>query len=90
MAASQGRGGLGQGRLIDYAEELGLDRDEFSSCVAASTHQKTVADDQAEAAQLGIDSTPTLLINDTPVANPFNTDAIREEIDRIVGESRQE
>lgn len=87
VATSRGRGGLEQGALIDYAAALGMDREQFSGCIAASTHATTVADSQSEANALGINSTPTLVINGTPLSNAFDIGGIRAEIDRILGES---
>lgn len=58
------------------AKDLGLDTEKFASCVSNRTHQAFVAAQAAEAtAKYGVQSTPTIFVNDQKVegAYPFAT-----------------
>src|SRR5262245_20127274 len=53
--------------LLTYAAELGLDRDAFAKCVDERRFAADVERDIEQAQTLGINSTPTFLINGRPV-----------------------
>lgn len=58
------------------ASDLGLDTGKFASCVSARTHKDFVAAQASEAtAKYGVNSTPTIFVNDQKVegAYPFST-----------------
>lgn len=56
-----------------FAQELSLDMDAFLACLQDRTHAERVQQDEAEARQAGINSTPTFLINGEPLVGnqPF-------------------
>lgn len=47
--------------VAPYAEQLGLDMDQFNECIASERYAQEVRDDLAEARKLGISSTPTFI-----------------------------
>ncbi len=49
--------------LIKYAGKVGLDTNQFSSCLNADKYAKRVADDMAEGQKDGVTGTPTVFIN---------------------------
>ena len=53
--------------LITYAENLGLDKQLFSDCFDSHAKNNVVKADMAEAASLGINSTPTFFLNEERV-----------------------
>jgi protein-disulfide isomerase len=63
----QGWGGLGlevlNQRFINYAQQLGLDPEAFTSCLESGEKREQVLADQEYAASLGVNSTPTFFIN---------------------------
>ncbi len=65
--------GLSDEAYLTYAEDLGLDLDAFSQCVEENRYEEDVLSDLQMAAELGVNSTPTFLINGLPVigAQPF-------------------
>lgn len=65
-----------------YAEELGIDQDEFLNCLELGTTFERIQEDYNLAVQDGVGGTPTFLINGTLVvgAQPF------EEFQRIIEE----
>jgi len=67
--------GYGITAYTQYAQDLGLDMDSFSSCVDKRKHQAEVLEDYSEAISLGVQSTPTFFINGTQLvgAQPFET-----------------
>ena len=48
--------------FIDYAAELGLDEDTFQSCLKSDAHAELVSANMELGNQLGVGSTPTVLI----------------------------
>lgn len=57
------RGRLGRPALITYAERLGLDAEAFERCLDDPATRTRVAADVADAARVGVTSTPTLFVN---------------------------
>ena len=85
-AASRGQAGFQLERLIDYAGDLDLDEDEFRACMTSQKYRSAVDASVSEAIRLGFNSTPSVLVNGQPM-DPFNYDALKAEIDRLLAES---
>lgn len=49
--------------LQRLAEELGLDVDQFSSCLSSAKYRSKIEQDRVEGTQKGVQSTPTIFIN---------------------------
>ncbi len=71
-----------KGRFRQYADALGIDGKALVDCVDAQTHREVVLRSQLRARQLGIDSTPTFLINGRRVAGAIGYDQMAELIER--------
>ena len=58
----------------NWAGQLGLDAAKFNSCVDSNKYQSKIDKDSAEGTKLGIEGTPTFLINNTKLvgAQPFS------------------
>jgi len=71
-------------KLIQYAESIGLEMDEFEECLSEEKHRETVEQDKVEAEADGVDATPTFIINGTRVegAQPF--DVFKHIIEEIL------
>ena len=69
----ENKGAFSKENLIGFAEELGLDTVAFSDCLASGKYEQAVQSETAAGQQLGIQSTPTFLVNGQPVvgAQPF-------------------
>lgn len=74
--------------LLAHAAELGLDRDEFARCLADRRFAADVDRDVAEAQALGINSTPTFLINGRLVIGASSIEEFRSIIDKALQERR--
>jgi protein-disulfide isomerase len=68
--------------LQGYADELGVDAEEFTSCLTEGTTVDRIIEDYNIGVQDGISATPTFLVNGTEVrgAQPF------EEFQRVIEE----
>ena len=67
--------------LLLYAAELGLDRDEFARCLDGRRFASDVEQDIAQAQALGINSTPTFLVNGRLVIGATSIEEFRAIID---------
>jgi protein-disulfide isomerase len=62
-----------------FAQEIGLNMDEFDNCFDSSKHAAEIADDESEAKRRGVNSTPTFFVGQEEV--DANYDAIAKAID---------
>lgn len=69
----ENRGVYSQENLKRFADELGLDTETFNECLDSGRHTQVVQSETTSGRQLGIQSTPTFLVNGQPVvgAQPF-------------------
>jgi protein-disulfide isomerase len=76
---------LGRDDLIRYADDVGLDREQFAQCLDGEEARAAVARDIAQAERLEVKSTPTLFFNERTVVGALEEDkfelAIRIERD---------
>lgn len=63
----EGGAGLSNDELADIAANVGLDKDEFSSCLKDGTYKSWTAHVTEEASKAGVDRTPTVLVNGKPL-----------------------
>lgn len=56
-----------------YASEIGLNKDQFRSCLDTDKYKDKVENDASDGSKVGVDGTPTLFINGTKIvgAQPF-------------------
>jgi len=68
----------------DFAKQLGLDVDKFKADMAAAATEKKVEADMDEGRTAGVDSTPTIFVNNRRYIFPPDklTDYVREELDQ--------
>jgi protein-disulfide isomerase len=69
----ENRGAFSQDNLKKFAGQLGLDEEAFGQCLDSGKYTDIVKQEIQMAQQLGVQSTPTFVINGTPVvgAQPF-------------------
>ncbi|MCB9572372.1 MAG: thioredoxin domain-containing protein [Kofleriaceae bacterium] len=73
--------------LERIAGDLGLDLDAFRAALDQHRYADAVADDAAAAAGLGIDGTPTLFINGTPIEGAPSWDQLKLTIEVKLSEA---
>lgn len=70
-------------RFVKYAQELGLDTDKFDTDLTSSNIEDRIALDKGDGQALGVNSTPTILINGQ-VTNARTLEALKAEIDALL------
>jgi protein-disulfide isomerase len=83
-AHNRGQAGFTFEALTDLADEVGLDERDFVQCMSSQRHSSTVNESLQQASQLQLTATPSVLINGTRIADPFDFAAIRTQIDALV------
>lgn len=76
-------------RMITYAEDLGLDSRVFTQCLTGQEYFQSVQASLSEAVSLGLNSTPSLLINGVLVENPMDYADISLQIDQLLAAAGQ-
>ena len=76
-------------RMIQYAEDLGLDSRTFTQCLTGQNHLEAVRASLNQATSLGLNSTPSLLINGQKIDNPMDYAAVSAQIDRLLAAAGQ-
>jgi len=64
----------------DYADEIGLDVDEFTACMDFTNTRDEVSDDLREARNIGIYTAPALFINNTLMEHPYDLARIEQAV----------
>ncbi len=61
-------------KLTQIAGTLGMDTNQFNSCLSANKYSQNVSDDLAAGQKAGVSGTPTVFINGTPIvgAQPYS------------------
>lgn len=92
---AQGRensGVFSSAKLVELAQEVGLDVEAFQQCMESETHRQDVLDERDAAKKAGVDSTPVFFVNETVVRGnvPYSdfVDAIEAEIAKVSGEAQ--
>lgn len=80
-ASTRGQAGVEIGQLTTFASEVGMDEAAFSQCMNNQTHMQTMVQSLGEAQQLGLSSTPSILVNGQLIADPFNYNSLIAAID---------
>ena len=84
-ASTRGQAGTTFEALVGYASELGLDEAALSTCMTNLVHQNTVAESLTRVEQLGLSSTPSILVNGQLQATPFNYNSLTAAIEAASG-----
>lgn len=75
--------------LVAYADQLGLDLDQFRSDMGSITVQNRVEDDMLDAELMDLHSTPTFFIGNTRHHGPYDAASLIRALDRSVADSKQ-
>lgn len=84
--ANQGRGAHNSGafdnaHLTIFARDIGLDMPQFNDCFGGGKYKGKVSQDQLDATQAGIQSTPSFLINGKLIAGAQPFSVFQQEIE---------
>src|SRR3989338_721533 len=67
--------------LLQYAEELGLDTDEFKSCLDSKKYAAEIEKDRSDGIKAGVKGTPTFFINGQKVEGDEGVDFFSQVIE---------
>ena len=70
--------------LIGYARDLGLDRERFTRCLDGHATEAAVRSSRDEGRALGVKSTPTFMVNGSPLVGAQPVEAFRQAIDEAL------
>ena len=72
---AENSGAFAKDKLIGFAGALGLNTDQFSSCLNSDKYAKNVSDDLAAGQKAGVNGTPTTFVNGMTMvgAQPYNS-----------------
>jgi protein-disulfide isomerase len=76
-----GTQGLSRGAYEQYAEDLGMDTDVFTTCLDEERYKSEVTNDANYASSLGISGTPTFFINGIPLVGAQPLGNFKQVID---------
>jgi protein-disulfide isomerase len=71
-AQDQGQAGFTIDALVRYADELGLDSRALMDCMSSQTYRDAVTASVNDALSLGLNATPSILVNGVRMNNPFD------------------
>lgn len=78
---------LGEQAYVQYAEDLGLDVEQFENCLESGRYNDEVMADYQFAAELGVRSTPTFFLNGIPLVGAQPFDVFKQVIEKeLAGE----
>lgn len=83
LARTADLGRTGEPLLIEVAEELGLDAEEFDTALIDGRHLLIVDADQAEGKAIGVTGTPTYVIDGQRLDGGRSQEGLRERIEEI-------
>jgi len=69
----------------EYAAQLGLDTQAFGQCLNSDRHADVVSANRLLGEQLGVNGTPTVIINNKRVQRPLDYGELSELIEREAG-----
>ncbi len=86
--AGENQGAFSQAKLKQLAGTLGLDQTAFDACLDTGKYTELVRTETRNASTLGVQSTPTFLINGEPLlgAQPF--EVFQEYIQKVQAQGR--
>lgn len=86
--AGENRGAFGIAKLKGFARNLGLDEQQFGSCLDSHRYAGKVRDETGEGDRLGVRTTPTFFINGRKVEGALPLEGFRTVIDEALRAAR--
>jgi protein-disulfide isomerase len=70
-------------KLLEYAGQVGLDRDQFEQCLRSDKYAREVSENKEFGELLGVDGTPSIYVNGQKLPNPGSYSQFEEQVRRI-------
>jgi protein-disulfide isomerase len=68
----ENQGAFAKENLKQWAAEIGLDTEKFDECMDSGKHTELIQSDMSLARQIGVQSTPSFLVNGTPIVGAIS------------------
>lgn len=81
LAQDLGQSGFTIDAMVRYADELGLDSRALLECMSSQTYRDQINASFNEAVELGLNATPSILVNGVRMENPFDFDELTRLIE---------
>lgn len=81
---------LSEQALKTYAEEVGLETKAFNTCISSEASAKIVRKDMEEAAQAGVQGTPTYFVNGRIIKGIKSSEEFKGVIDRALRQKQRD
>lgn len=82
--SGENQGAFNKDNLKKFAEELGLDTQTFNECMDSGKYTSLIQDDTSASSALGVQSTPTFLINGQAVVGAQPFEVFKQTIDPLL------
>jgi len=82
--AGENQGAFNKDNLKKFAEEIGLDTQTFNECLDSGKYTSLIQEDTQAAQSLGVQSTPTFLVNGQPVVGAQPFEVFQQTIESIL------
>ncbi len=80
----ENQGAFSKDNLKKFAQQLGLDTKAFNDCLDTGKYTQVIQQQTALAKQIGVQSTPSFVINGTPLVGGQPFEAFQQIIDQFV------
>ena len=80
--SGENKGAFNKDNLKKFAQELGLDTSTFNTCLDSGKYTALIQADTQASSALGVQSTPTFLVNGQPVVGAQPFDVFKQTIDQ--------
>jgi len=82
----ENQGAFSKENLKRFADELGLDTKAFNECLDSGKYTQVVQSETTAGQQLGVQSTPTFLVNGQPVVGAQPFEVFEQVIEQILNQ----
>jgi protein-disulfide isomerase len=86
MARAEQQGATEFDDLVSYAAGMGMDENRFRTCLSSQEHRDTVSGSLAQAQQMQLQFTPSVIVGDT-LLQDYSFPALSAEIERQLAEA---
>jgi protein-disulfide isomerase len=74
--------------LSGFARQVGVNMDQYESCVSSRKYQQQIRANVAEGARRGVGGTPTFFIGNKRISEPLSYDEFKKYVDEAIAEAR--
>ena len=86
MTRSEQQGAAQFDDLVGYAADMGMDQNQFRTCLSSQQHRDTVSASLAQAQQLQLQFTPSIIVGDT-LMQDYSYPSVSGEIERQLAQA---